>query len=144
LLEAALLFFSSSPKWIGSLFAIRNKIVSKLGLKTADVENNQDELLKNFSCEPGEQLGLFKVFEKTTHEVILGEDDKHLDFRVSLLLEPMIEDASKKQFTISTTVVFHNWQGRLYFLPVKPFHKFVVPAMLKAIVKELEYTNVQS
>ncbi|AYZ35431.1 DUF2867 domain-containing protein [Chryseobacterium indologenes] len=33
---------------------------------------------------------------------------------------------------------FHNWTGVLYFLPVRPFHKLIVPAMLKNIIGQLE------
>jgi hypothetical protein len=131
-------FFSSGPKWVGKLFNLRNKIVSVFGLKTSGNIVDRQQQLENFKCEPGEQLGLFKVFNKTGYEVILGEDDKHLNFRVSLFLDNSKTDKTKKDLTISTTVEFNNWFGRLYFLPVRPFHKFIVPTMLKGIIKELE------
>ncbi len=131
-------FFSSGPKWVGKLFNLRNKIVSVFGLKTSGNVVDRQQQLDNFKCEPGEQLGLFKVFNKTDNEVIIGEDDKHLNFRVSLFLDKSKNDKSKKDLTISTTVEFNNWFGRLYFLPVRPFHKFIVPTMLKGIIKELE------
>jgi hypothetical protein len=61
-----------------------------------------------------------------------------LDFRISLFLEPIEGDVFKKIITISTTVIFHNKFGKIYFLPVKPFHKRIVPVMLKGIIKHLE------
>ncbi len=131
-------FFSSGPKWVEKLFALRNKIVAGLGLKTAGDMSEREQKLANFTCEPNEQMGLFKVFSKTKHEVILGEDDKHLDFRVSLLLQPQENESTKKALTVSTTVVFHNRLGRMYFLPVHPFHKLIVPCMLKGIITTLE------
>lgn len=131
-------FFSSGPKWVEKLFALRNKIVAGLGLKTAGDIREREQKLAQFKCEPNEQMGLFKVFAKTEHEVILGEDDKHLDFRVSLLLQPQENESTKKALTISTTVVFHNWLGRFYFLPVRPFHKLIVPRMLKGMITSLE------
>ena len=70
--------------------------------------------------------------------MILGEDDKHLNFRISLLTENLNTEQIKKEVTISTTVEFNNWFGKIYFLPVRPFHKLIVPRMLKAIIKELE------
>ncbi|HEV7348615.1 DUF2867 domain-containing protein [Telluribacter sp.] len=136
--DACKAFFRSGPQWVGKLFILRNKIVAVFGLKTAEVPKNRQQLLDNFTCRPGEQLGLFKVYSRTDNEVILGEDDKHLDFRISLFVSPHPQDQSSKVLTLSTTVVFHNWLGRLYFLPVKPFHKLIVPAMLKGIVKQLE------
>lgn len=132
--EVGKAFFSSGPKWIDKLFALRNRIVRRLGLKTSGDVTNREELLRQFQCEPGEQLGLFKVFHKPENEVVLGEDDRHLDFRVSLF----VSGTTNKTLTITTTVKFRNWFGRLYFLPVRPFHTLIVPAMLKGIVGELE------
>jgi hypothetical protein len=131
-------FFSSAPNWVGKLFAFRNKMVALFGLKTLDTVSNREELLAKFKCEAGEQLGLFKVFNTNENEVILGENDKHLDFRISLFLESSEGNLTKKIITISTTVIFHNRFGKLYFLPVKPFHQLIVPSMLKGIINHLE------
>jgi hypothetical protein len=131
-------FFGSGPKWVEKLFALRNKIVGLFGLKTSGRISDRQKQFDNFKCEPGERLGLFKVFDKTNHEVILGEDDKHLNFRVSLLLSPLPNEAGRKTLTVTTTVKFNNWFGRIYFLPVRPFHKLIVPAMLKGMIRELE------
>jgi hypothetical protein len=81
------------------------------------------------------------VFAKTNEEVILGEDDKHLNFRISLFLQQKQNITNKKDLTISTKVEFNNWFGRLYFFSVRPFHKLIVPTMLKGIIKELEKRN---
>lgn len=131
-------FFSSGPKWIDKLFAFRNKLVKLFGLKTPGNKTNRQKLLENFKCEKGEQLGLFKVYHKTTNEIILGEDDKHLNFRVSLFMDQQNEDKTNKKLIISTTVKFNNWFGRLYFLPVRPFHQLIVPTMLKGIINNIE------
>lgn len=135
-------FFSSGPKWVGRLFILRNKIVSIFGLKASGNITDREQQLENFKCEPGEQLGLFKVFATTENEVILGEDDKHLNFRVSLILNPTEKKTEKKDLIVSTTVEFNNWLGRLYFIPVRPFHKLIVPTMLKGMIRELEKQNV--
>lgn len=140
--DAAKAFFSSGPQWVGKLFALRNKIASLFGLKTAGPAGDRQSQLENFKGEPGEQMGLFRVYERTEKEVILGEDDKHLDFRVSLFMEPCKTGSRQKELTITTTVVFNNWFGRLYFLPVRIFHKRIVPVMLKGIIKELEKRNL--
>jgi len=130
-------FFTSSPKWGKKMFTFRNKLVGLFGLKTgAETENNQTE--KDFTCEVGERLGLFQVLDKTHNEIVLGEDDKHLDFRVSLFVEKNKKEINKNSLTISTTVKFHNWLGVLYFLPVRPFHRLIVPAMLKNMIGQLE------
>lgn len=129
-------FFSAGPGWVSGLFKIRNKIVAVFGLKTPGKIKDRQQQLDNFKCEPGERLGLFQVFDRTADEVILGEDDKHLDFRVSLLLYPANPNG-QRQITVSTTVVYNNWVGRLYFLPVRPFHSLIVPVMLKGTIRNL-------
>ena len=130
-------FFSSEPKWMGMLFTLRNKMVSIFGLKTSNDSYNRQEILTNFNFEPNERIGLFKVFNKTENELVVGENDKHLDFRISLL--KVSNDVKKKKIIITTTVNYNNWFGKLYFLPVKPFHKLIVPVMLKSLIRALKY-----
>ena len=131
-------FFTSAPNWTGKLFELRNWIVSIFGLKTSGKTKNRKKLLDNFNCDPGEKIGLFNVYHRTENEVILGEDDKHLNFRISLYKESKPNDGGRKNLTISTTVKFNNWFGKLYFLPVKPFHKLIVPIMLEGILSQIE------
>ncbi|RXP50595.1 DUF2867 domain-containing protein [Lutibacter sp. HS1-25] len=134
-------FFSSGPKWIDILFELRDKLVGFFGLKTSEKITDRQKILNNFKCEKGEQIGLFKVFDKTDDEIILGEDDKHLNFRVSLYIEKQIGNKTDKKLIVSTTVKFNNWFGRIYFLPVRPFHKLIVPKILKGIIKNIEQQN---
>ncbi|MGG5207918.1 DUF2867 domain-containing protein [Chryseobacterium sp. MIQD13] len=134
--EIGTAFFTSSPQWGKKMFAFRNKIVKMFGLKTGI--NNKMPLSDNFKLKAGEQVGIFKIFEKTDHEIILGEDDKHLDFRVSLLYDKIQDGTEGNSLTISTTVKYHNWLGILYFMPVRPFHQLIVPVMLKRVIAKLE------
>lgn len=138
------LFFSAGPKWLDRLFAFRNRMVKFFGLKVPGKVAERKRQLQNFSCAPGEQIGLFKVIQRTENEVVLGEDDKHLDFRVSLLLQKSCLDDKEKELTITTLVKFHNRMGRLYFIPVKPFHRLIVPAMLKGIIRKLKAEEASS
>ncbi|WP_130733817.1 DUF2867 domain-containing protein [Flavobacterium sp. J27] len=131
-------FFSSGPKWISNLFALRNKIVALFGLKISTNVTDKEQLIASLKGVPNEQIGLFKVFESNQNEILIGEDDKHLNFRVSLLLKSLENDAFSKEIYITTTVIYHNNFGRLYFLPVKIFHKKIVPSMLKSIIAEIK------
>jgi len=130
-------FIKPGPKWIDYLFSLRNKIVSLFGLKTPNNIGNTKHP-DSFNFEPGERVGLFKVFNRTTDEIILGEDDKHLNFRISLFLEEPINNKPNKIVTITTIVIYNNWFGRLYFFPVKPFHRLIVQITLKKNLQELE------
>jgi len=133
--EVGSAFFMSSPKWIENLLSIRNKIVSTFGLKTGEVGLNKQDL-DNFNVKIGERIGLFKLIQKNKSELIFEENDTHLNFKVSLLLDDL-----RQNLTITTTVNFNNWFGKFYFSIVKPFHKIIVPVMLKATIKELKKTN---
>ncbi len=128
-------FFLSAPKWVGTLMTLRNKIVSIFGLKTGNNLKHEDILKNDFDLQKGKSIGIFKIYDKNDNEIVMGEDDSHLNFRVSLLLEPK---KMEKTLTISTAVVFNNWLGKLYFLPVKPFHKIIVKSMLKRTLQGLE------
>jgi hypothetical protein len=33
---------------------------------------------------------------------------------------------------VSTVVRFNHWFERVYFLPVRPFHRLIVPAMMRS------------
>jgi len=126
-------FFTAAPAWVEALLILRDKIVGMIGLKIGNDASNKGKLITNFKCEIGEQLALFKVFDKNEHEVILGEDDKHLDFRVSLFL-----DRQNNTLAISTVVKVNNWMGRLYLLHVIPLHKIIVPTMVTGMVRQLQ------
>lgn len=129
-------FFRSGPAWVEGLFALRNRIVGALGLKTPGATSERQRLLDGMRCEVGEHLGLFRVFAKNEQEVVLGEDDRHLNFRVSLFIG-QLGDGCDKELVVSTVVKCHNWLGKLYFVPVKHFHRLIVPAMLRGMVRQL-------
>lgn len=134
--EVVKAFFSAAPPWVEKLFLLRNKLAGLVGLKVSGA-GSREEQLQAFRVEKGEALGLFRVMEKVPGEVLLGEDDRHLNFRISFLLAAGAAPGTY-DLVLSTTVFFHNWFGRLYFLPVKPFHKLIVPGMMRGIVRELQ------
>ena len=117
--------FLTLPQWIAALLALRNAIVHPFGLKTsidAAPSSSRDEL------QPGTAVGAFEVLERRLDELLLGEDDQHLDYRVSVRLE---REEGSCWVVVSTVVKFNNWFGRTYFVLVRPVHKIIVPAMIR-------------
>jgi hypothetical protein len=118
--------FLTIPQWVAQLLELRNAIVRPFGLKTsidAVPSSSQDEL------QPGTAVGVFEVLgRRLNEEIMLGEDDKHLDYRVSIQLE---REEEKCWVVVATVVKFNNWLGRAYFVPVRPVHKIIVPAMMR-------------
>ena len=137
------LFLTSGPKWADSLMLIRDKVVGVFGLKTSEQLTAEARNPDNFKFQVGEQLDIFKVYAKTENELVLGDDDKHLSFRVSLLLDCKNNDIGKKKIMITTMVEYKNIFGRIYFLPVKPIHQLIVKGTLKKMIKKIENVSTE-
>ena len=128
--QTGLAFSTGAPKWIRKLLKLRDRLVGRFGLKIA--KKSTPALPETINC--GDQLGIFKVLDKNDKEVILGENDKHLNFRVSLYLQ---QQPAQQQLLCTTTVHYNNRWGRIYFFFVKPFHRIIVPAMIKSTICQL-------
>lgn len=103
------------PGWAKFLLGLRNLLVAPFGLKTGRGEVARETL--------------FPVVETSPERVVLGLDDRHLDFR---LVVDVATDKTTGRVAIATTYVrTHNAAGRLYLAFVKPFHRIIVPAMLR-------------
>ena len=78
-----------------------------------------------------DRIDFFPVLACSANEIILGADDRHLDFRLSLLRRPA---AQGMPVLIATTVVHcHNRLGRWYLAAIMPFHRLIVRSSLRRI-----------
>ncbi|MEC5216732.1 hypothetical protein RCH09_001685 [Actimicrobium sp. GrIS 1.19] len=112
--------FSQQARWIRVLMAIRDAIVARIGLKTS----------RHFENAPGPRVGFFKIIEIRAQEIVLGEDDSHLDFRCSVLLRERTA-SSQRTLILSTVVHCHNRTGRFYLRVIAPFHRLIVQSILR-------------
>ena len=131
------LFFLSFPDWVKSLMKIRNIIVKPFGLATGDGDNEQDGVDESVYYEIGDRLVFFEVIQRNEKEIVMAEDDKHLYFKTSILVEKN-HDENSYSVHVNTFVKFHNPLGRIYFLPVKPFHKLIIKSLLKGLCKSMD------
>lgn len=117
--------FSELPPWMLVLMKIRDAVVAGFGLKTTkqlkavDASNNEN------------RVGIFKVYSKERAEIILGEDDKHLDFRLSVLCPDTASSSGRQRLVLSTVVHCHNRLGRLYIFAIAPFHRLLVQSSMR-------------
>ena len=102
--------FHQPPAWVVAALAARNAVVAPLGLKA-----------------PSSTRKGFPVLGRTDDELLMGLDDRHLDFRVSVLVRDGV-------LTVATRVRLRNALGRAYFAPVRLIHPIVVRAMLARAV----------
>ena len=112
------------PRWIGGLMALRNAMVRPFGLVTKPTAGKA----------PDARVGMFPVISQTPRRVVLGFDDRHLDFRV--VVEVRDTGGTRQEVSATTLVETHNSFGRVYLAIIKPFHRAVVPAMLAQLLRQ--------
>lgn len=119
--RAAERMLGKQPGWIAGLMALRNLAVLPFGLKTP------------LPARPGAAaaIGVFPIVSETPERLVAGFDDRHLDFRVVVDVAPA---AGGRRVTATTLVRTHNLLGRAYLAAVLPFHRAILPAMLRQLL----------
>jgi hypothetical protein len=123
--RAIVLITSRSPRWVETLTRLRNLLVGPFGLKTS----GETETPRR------ETIGLFPVLAETPDRMIMGFNDKHLDFRVVVDVVPP-GSVPSQQVTLTTLVKTHNRFGRIYLAIITPFHRLIAPAMLRRVAAD--------
>ncbi|MDO6964898.1 DUF2867 domain-containing protein [Rhizobium alvei] len=120
--EIAVMLLANPPGWIQGLMRLRNAVVTLVGLKTVRMA-------------AGASVGGFPVVEQSPSHIVLGFDDKHLDFRI--IVDVFEDDPNKKSFGVSTYVRRHNLLGHIYMMFVAPFHRRIVPATMRPVGRNI-------
>lgn len=116
-LDLARKMFGHSPRWVGLLLSVRNRIVGLFGLKSAEL-----------GIAEGETIGAFPVVSARDDQVVLGFDDSHLNFRI--VLDVAAAGSQARKIAVTTLVERHNLFGRIYIFAITPFHKLIVRTIL--------------
>ncbi len=98
--------FATFPGWVHFLLRLRRVVTAPFGLS-------------NDGPKARDRIGFFPVETDNGAEIIAGFNDRHLDFRVSIL-------SRDGQVSAATWVHPHNIGGRLYLALVLPFHRLIV------------------
>ncbi len=123
--------FFFTPGWIELLMNLRNRLVSFVGLKGVTASELKAEQRKPLPKQVavGQKIGAFTLFSSDENEMIMGENDRHLDFRIS------VKRASPSSVYVTTAVNTHNGLGRIYMALIKPFHKIIARSMISRAFK---------
>lgn len=117
-------FAKATPGWVNRLMVLRNGIVSFFKLKSVDALG---ESIKGGNCKKppkiGEKLDAFTLFYLSENEIVVGEDDKHLNFRLSIQKRMTNNGTS---VVVSTVVFVNNTLGKGYLFCILPFHKIIM------------------
>jgi hypothetical protein len=122
-----------TPRWTQQLMALRNRLVRLVGLK--DLGQLHDAHPPASGHAPSDagsyRVGIFLIRHLSDTEVVLGQDDKHLDVQVSLSKHRRGD--APATLAVSTVVHIHNALGQTYMAVVTPFHRRIVRAMLQRL-----------
>ncbi|MEO9528075.1 DUF2867 domain-containing protein [Roseibium sp.] len=101
------------PVWARLLLKVRGVVALLFGLST----DGPDVV---------DKIGPFPVEIETNEEIVAGFNDKHLDFRISVI-------AKEGRVSLGTWVHVHNLGGRLYLLCIMPFHILIAKDALRRV-----------
>ncbi|MBC06709.1 DUF2867 domain-containing protein [Thalassospira sp.] len=116
---AARQIMGSRPNWVVRLMLMRDFLMRPFGLKSGMHEPDNADV-----------IGIFPVIARDNTSITLGLNDRHLDFRLVIELEPT--SGEQTHIHAITIVKRHNIFGRLYLATITPFHNRIVPAMLNS------------
>lgn len=123
-------FWTTRPKWLATLFKIRNILVRPFGLKSGKADAGElEKAIRN-----GRDYQLMSVVEKTPRETIISLEDKHLKAWFSVY----IEGTESSNIYLSTLVKFHNRLGVAYFLVIRPFHAMIVKRIFAQVMRKYD------
>ncbi len=116
--------FYQAPRWILTLLEIRNFVTRIFGLQSG--EDTPKFQAKDLIA--GQRWGFIEIININESEACFRGDDSHLNFIVYFKLQNSV-------LSCLTQVEFNNVWGRWYFTAIAPFHKIIVPALLKAALR---------
>ena len=118
--------FGHHPAVFKFMLRLRNRIVSVFGISGPTAAAlHRIEIRSNYRV--GEKIALFTLLEAAQDEIIAGGEDKHLDFRVSVLRH---REGARTRVILTTVVKTHNLFGRCYLFLIKPFHRYGVKRLM--------------
>jgi len=114
--------FERPAGWIRALTRVRDAMMATVGVKSS-------RAIGAAAAARGPVIGYFPLLSKSTGELVVGEDDRHLDFRVAILLRTGA--GGGRELVVVTVVHCHNRLGRTYLAVIAPFHRAIARANLE-------------
>src|SRR5215813_4730131 len=118
--------FAHHPLWMKLLLIVRNKVASFVGLDAPTTsEILHVEIRDRYAV--GEKIGVWPIFSINDNEIVAGRNNRHMDFRLSVLKE---RDGDRTNIVVSTICLVHNLSGKIYLLFVLPLHRYGVQKLM--------------
>lgn len=130
-------FLRDAPKNVSRLMAFRNVMVAPFGLRTSPLACPVSSLL---SDRAGPLFaGQYPVIDQavdandTVAQIVLGADDKHLQFRSSVGVK-MIDDITA-EISLGNIIHYKNNFGKFYMAMIDLVHRhYIAPTMLRRAI----------
>jgi hypothetical protein len=119
--------FAHPTRTFKFLMVIRNAVVSMFGIKGPTVQQLNHIEIRKTEYAVGEKMALFRLISRSDVEIVAGGEDRHLDFRVSVL---RIGESGVNRVVVTTAVDAHNLFGKVYLFFIMPFHRWGVRTIL--------------
>jgi hypothetical protein len=122
--------FGHTPLWMKLLLIARNAAAGLVGSDVPTVGEIMKPTVRSKYCV-GEKIGPWPIFFIGDNEIVAGRDNKHMDFRLSVL---KAIDGDAMSVVVSTICTVHNVFGKLYLFFVVPFHRHGVRSLMSNVV----------
>ena len=122
--------FGHTPFWMKALLITRNAVAGLFGLEAPTVAEILNPAVRA-SYAIGEKIGPWPVFFIGDHEIVAGRNNKHLDFRLSVL---RVVEGDAESVVVSTICTVHNLFGKIYLFFIVPFHRRGVQSLMSNAV----------
>jgi hypothetical protein len=130
IVELFFALFGHAPIWMKLLLIVRNAAARLVGLEAPTVaEIMQPRIRKAYSV--GEKIGPWPIFFIGRNEIVAGRNNKHMDFRLSVL---KAVDGETPSVVVSTICTVHNRFGKIYLSVIVPFHRSGVRSLMRNAV----------
>jgi hypothetical protein len=123
--------FGHHPWWVKALLTFRNRIAGYCGL-AVPVHAQIWHPTRQPAYKVGDIIGPWPIFLASDEELIVGRDNGHLDFRLSIMKLPA---ECGPAIAVSTICNTHNLYGRVYLRIIAPFHKAGVKMLLSRALR---------
>jgi hypothetical protein len=86
---------------------------------------------KKSQYEVGDKTDIFTISARDDNEIVMAEEDKHLNFRASV---SVVRRDDYCEAYLTTIVHYNNFFGRFYFFFVKPFHQQIMKVCMRNLL----------
>ena len=118
--------FAHQPLWMKLLLIVRNRIASFVGLDAPTASEILHVEIKD-RYAVGEKIGVWPIFSLSEDEIVAGRNNRHMDFRLSVLKMP---DGDRTSVVVSTICTVHKLSGKLYLFFIVPLHRYGVRKLI--------------